>query len=158
MLTTCLYNIIEIGNCQKGENVIAQRTVSSRILYVPVGSEKLWDVWFLYLLQSQYSHSTPTQLEMFFQRGPAAASFHFECLSCCLRVLNVGCGQDQQMVRRWYPAPCHQWYRTVYFAGYQETLITRSRQWAVVKLLWQAITTLCALWHRKTDDNVRQTW
>lgn len=75
----------------------------------------LWkfNVCFLRSLPSQYFHTTPTQLEMFFQQGPAAASFHFECLPCYLGVLDVGWRQDQQMVRGRYSSPCHVWYGTV---------------------------------------------
>ena len=132
-----------IGNIcrRKGELVIPQHAASSRILCVLQLAVEAWrHVVSVVVLPSQCSHSTPTQLlPLFFQQGPAAAPFHFDCLSCCPRVFECGCCQDQQMLRRWYPAPWHLWCS-------RKKNCTRSTQWAVTKLLWQVLAALCVLW------------
>lgn len=84
--------------------------VSSGILGVPPGC-KNWGMWFLWLLLSQYSHSTPTQRCSFNK----ARSILNLCLAVS-RFLDVGCCQDQQT---WYffsiPSTLQ------YFTGYQKT-------------------------------------
>lgn len=72
--------------------------VPSRILGVPPDCKKTEACGFCGCCWA----SIPTQLplrDVLSTRPVPAASFHFPCMSCCLRVLDVGFCRDQQM---WY--------------------------------------------------------